>query len=122
MTIIYCAQDKRAAVKEALDLEYNHVFASPSDQAVDHSATRVIIVGNHPSIEERYKGIARVEYFDQSLIDPEADNTFEDLPPDAEFPYHYGGGNYFLSNGEKVNGREEAEAAQSELDSEDTDE
>lgn len=74
MTIIYCAQDKRQQVARQLDLEYNHVFASPNDQAIDHTATRVIIVGNHQSIEQRYKGIAKVEYFEP---DSEGDDGAE---------------------------------------------
>lgn len=71
MTIIYCAKDKRAEAKAILDLEYNHVFASPNDTAVDHSATRVIIVGNHPAIAERYAGLAKVEHVQLDSDQPE---------------------------------------------------
>lgn len=74
MTVIYCAKDKREEVKEQLDLEFNHVFASPNDQAVDHSATNVIIVGNHPHIEDRYKGLAKVEYFEPDT-EPESEDS-----------------------------------------------
>ncbi|MFW6029144.1 MAG: hypothetical protein ACOCRO_02700 [Halanaerobiales bacterium] len=37
---------------------------------------------------------------------------------DKEFPYHKGGGNYELSNGETVKGKEDAIAAQEALDKE----
>lgn len=69
MTIIYAAKDKRKQVYKMLDIDGPHVFASPSDQAVDHSATRVVIVGNHPSIADRYKGLAKIEFID--LDEPE---------------------------------------------------
>lgn len=38
----------------------------------------------------------------------------EEAPP--EWPKHIGGGNYELSNGEKVKGKDAAIAAQSEID------
>lgn len=53
---------------------------------------------------------------DDSGQDPTSDNEFDNLPDDTEFPYHYGGGNYFLSNGERVSGKRNAEEAQAELD------
>ncbi|MFD2705461.1 hypothetical protein [Salibacterium lacus] len=37
-------------------------------------------------------------------------------PSEGEYPKHAGGGYYKLSNGEKVNGKKEAEKAQAELD------
>lgn len=45
----------------------------------------------------------------------ELDDKFLALPEDTEFPSHYGGGNYYLSNGEKVSGKAEAKAAQDQL-------
>lgn len=52
----------------------------------------------------------------QEKEDPESDNKFAGLPDDTEFPYHYGGGMYFLSNGEKFKGKkEEAVAAEAVL-------
>lgn len=44
------------------------------------------------------------------------DDRFLNLPDDTEFPHHYGAGNYYLSNGEKVNGKDEALEAQAEID------
>lgn len=52
---------------------------------------------------------------DTAESDPAADNEFEALPDDAEFPYHYGGGNYFLSDGSKIRGKKAAEQAQESL-------
>lgn len=42
------------------------------------------------------------------------DNDFDSLKEGTKFPYHYGGGNWFLSNGEKIKGTEE-EAVKAEL-------
>lgn len=50
--------------------------------------------------------------------DPTHDNVFANLPDDTEFPYHYGGGNYYLSDGSKVSGKQEAVEAQQEIDEE----
>ena len=47
---------------------------------------------------------------------PKADNDFDSLPEDTEFPYHKGGGYYFLSNGEQVRGEDNAKEAQAELE------
>lgn len=48
--------------------------------------------------------------------DESEDNEFENLPEGTEFPYNYGGSHYFLSNGEKVQGKQAAKKAQSQLD------
>ena len=64
LTIIYCAKDKRKQAKELIDVEAPYLFASPLNAKVDHSATRVIVVGNHPSIVEQYKGLAKVEHIE----------------------------------------------------------
>lgn len=48
---------------------------------------------------------------------PKVDNTFDNLPDDTEYPYHYGGGNFYLSDGTKVAGKPEAIEAQKEIDS-----
>lgn len=48
----------------------------------------------------------------------ELDDEFLALPDDTEFPYKFSGGWHYLSNGEKVNGKANAEKAQSELDGE----
>lgn len=53
---------------------------------------------------------------DTEKKDTKSDNKFKNLPPDTDFPYNYGGSYYFLSNGQKVQGQEEAEAAQASLD------
>lgn len=39
-----------------------------------------------------------------------------EVPGDAEFPYHVGGGMYVLSDGSKVRGQEAAQKAEDELD------
>lgn len=74
MTIIYCAKDKRSKAEKQLDLGENYIFASPTDQAVDHSATRVVVVGDHPSIAERYGGIAKVEQVTLKTKSTESEN------------------------------------------------
>lgn len=52
----------------------------------------------------------------EDTSDPEADNTFDSLPADTKFPYHYGGGHYFLSDGSKFKGKKkEAQAAEEEI-------
>lgn len=62
MTIIYCAQDKRSQAIAELNLgDDRYDFRSPNDSGLAHHATRVIVVGSHPSIGQRYKGIAKVE-------------------------------------------------------------
>lgn len=48
--------------------------------------------------------------------DPEADNDFDNLPEGTEFPYGYGGGMFFLSDGTKIRGEEVAKKAQAKLD------
>lgn len=50
--------------------------------------------------------------------DESKDNDFESLPEGTEFPYNYGGSHYFLSNGEKVQGKQLAQAKQDELNGE----
>lgn len=47
---------------------------------------------------------------------PEADNDFDSLPEGTEFPYGYGGGMFFLSDGTKVRGEEVAKKAQAALE------
>lgn len=41
--------------------------------------------------------------------------SFEDIPEGAEFPFGYGGGYYFLSDGSKVRGEKAAAKAQAKL-------
>ena len=74
-TVIYCKQDEelRKQVREDLDVEYNHVFVSPTASGIDHSASRVIIVGPHEHIAERYKGIVNAEFYE-----PEPENDEEE--------------------------------------------
>lgn len=42
--------------------------------------------------------------------------SFEDIPEGADFPFGYGGGMFYLSNGEKVRGQIAAEKAQEALE------
>lgn len=77
MVLIYCSKDKREQAIEALGLEGKpYEFTSPTHTGVNHYATRVIVCGNHPSIVDRYKGIARVETV--SFDKPESDQNDED--------------------------------------------
>lgn len=61
MTVVIAYKKHWEALQEQLDLEYDHVFVSPQGADVAYSADRVIIVGNHPKIESKYKGIVPVE-------------------------------------------------------------
>lgn len=74
MTIIYCAKDKQSEAVAQLTLPEPYDFRSPNDTAVEHNATRVIIVGAHPSIADRYKGIARIEQLELDEDEPETDD------------------------------------------------
>jgi hypothetical protein len=53
-----------------------------------------------------------------AVADPKTDNDFDALPGGTKFPYHLGGGFYFLSNGEKVRGKDAAENAEAQLGAE----
>lgn len=64
MTVIYSSRENRAEARRRIKPEPPYVFASPTDTGVDHSATKVFVVGNHPHIAEGYKGIAKVETID----------------------------------------------------------
>lgn len=62
MIIIYCAKDKQEAALEHLNLSGKpHEFCSPTSTGVNYYASKVYVVGNHPSIVERYKGIQETE-------------------------------------------------------------
>lgn len=62
MVLVYCAKEKQKAAEEALSLSGKpHEFASPTSAGVNYYATKVYVVGNHPSIVERYRGITAAE-------------------------------------------------------------
>jgi hypothetical protein len=76
MTLVYCSIDKRDLAVKQLGLSKTpHEFVSPTAPGINHYATRVIICGNHPSIAERYKGIAKV---DTVSLQPEPDSNDEE--------------------------------------------
>jgi len=64
MTLIIAYKKHWEALQEQLDLEYDHVFVSPTGAEVDYSADRVIIAGNHPKIANKYRGVCEVETID----------------------------------------------------------
>jgi len=44
------------------ELDYpQYSFKSPKDVAVDHSASKVVLVGNYPNLAKKYKGICPIE-------------------------------------------------------------
>ncbi|MAO65056.1 MAG: hypothetical protein CL666_08650 [Balneola sp.] len=73
MKIVYCAKSRQDEVVDKI--EGTFLFASPNDTRVDHTASEVVIVGPHPHIAERYKGIAKVTQLD--LSNPEPEDTEE---------------------------------------------
>lgn len=65
MVLVYCAKDKQKQAEEALNLSGKpHEFASPTSTGVNYYATQVFVVGSHPSIEKRYRGIVPIESVD----------------------------------------------------------
>lgn len=60
-TVIYCKKEDREQVHKQIKVESPYVFASLSDSGVDHSATKVVIVGDYPEIKKRYAGLCRIE-------------------------------------------------------------
>lgn len=61
MTIVYVSQANKAAAKKQLNITGSVEFKSPTASGVIPYAHHVVVVGPHPKIEERYKGIAKVE-------------------------------------------------------------
>lgn len=62
MIIVYCAKEKQEAAEQALDLSGKpYEFVSPTQSGINYTATKVYVVGSHPSIVERYSGITEVE-------------------------------------------------------------
>lgn len=61
MIVIYCAKDKQDEAVKAIKPNEPYLFESPMETNVNHTATKVVVVGDHPAIVERYKGIAKVE-------------------------------------------------------------
>lgn len=61
MTVVIAYKKHWETLQEQLNLEYDHVFVNPQGADVDYSADRVIIAGNHPKIEGKYRGIVPVE-------------------------------------------------------------
>lgn len=95
----------------------------------DTTAEKVHVFGDYPAIKEAFKceviehKLEKASKSKQSSQtsekseqdDPKADNDFGSLPEDTEFPYHKGGGYYFLSDGNQVKGKKAAEKAQTKL-------
>lgn len=61
MTLVYVSQSNISKVKGSLSSEKPYTFVSPTVTDVNFQATKVIVCGNYPSIEKRYKGICAVE-------------------------------------------------------------
>lgn len=61
MTLIIAYKKHWDTLKEQLDLEYDHLFVTPTGAGVNYSASRVIIAGDHPKIASKYRGIVPVE-------------------------------------------------------------
>ena len=61
MTVVYASKANQSKFKEQQQPDYPYQFRSPTDTGVEHWANEVIVVGPHPDIEERYRGIASVE-------------------------------------------------------------
>jgi hypothetical protein len=63
-----------------------------------------------------HKDADRVAFLVEKGFLQEGEGPKEPQEPGSEFPKHSGGAWFELSNGEKVQGKEEAAAAQKELD------
>lgn len=61
MTIIYCPKDKREKAVKSSGVQPPFGFANLSDKEIDHSATKVIVMGDHPEIVKRYAGLAEIK-------------------------------------------------------------
>lgn len=68
-----------------------------------------------PSTDSEQVKVIDVDVEAEPQAEPDADNDFDALPADTVFPYHFGGGNYYLSNGDKVKGKAKAQKAQKAL-------
>lgn len=77
MLIIYCAKDKQKQAVKQLDPEGPYLFLSPQEDTVNHTATHVVVVGNHQHIADRYKGIAKVELIELQPVEDEQDEEPE---------------------------------------------
>lgn len=75
MLVIYCAKDKQNQALKKIKPKGPYFFLSPNDDGVDHTATEVVVVGNHPHIVDRYKGIAKVEMAELNPSKPEPEET-----------------------------------------------
>lgn len=75
MTIIYATKEKREQARRKINPELPYLFATPSDPAVDHSASRVVVVGPYHNIADMYKGICKVEFIeiDEPKAEPKKD-------------------------------------------------
>lgn len=90
-------------------------FSGPNEF---RNADKVFVCGDYPDVMEACKEAdVDCEPLGEQGNEEQAkaDNDFESLPEDTDFPYHYGGGNYFLSDGSKISGKDKAQEAQEAL-------
>lgn len=130
MIIVFAKDDSLAEVQKLLapgvQVRNPDFFKSDSDT----TAEKVHVFGDYPAIKEAFKCEVIEHKLEESSKpkggnqksskseqdDPKADNDFDSLPEDTEFPYHKGSGYYFLSDGSTVRGGKAAENAQKQLD------
>lgn len=74
-TLVYCAKDKRKQAQQELKLDYDHIFVSPTYGRVDYSAERVVVVGKHQHIADKYKGIIDDDNIETVQLKSNADAT-----------------------------------------------
>lgn len=75
MLVIYCAKDKKDQALKQINPKGPYLFLSPNEDSVNHTATRVVVVGNHHHIADRYKGIAKVEMMELKPSKPEPEEA-----------------------------------------------
>jgi hypothetical protein len=60
MVLVFINKTNLENIQGKLDYpEYS--YKSPKDLDVDHSASKVVLVGNYPNVAKKYKGICPIE-------------------------------------------------------------
>lgn len=134
MIVIYAKDHTQKEVQDLLGpgvyVRNPQFFKNDSDT----NAKKVHLFGDYPEIEKAFdcevvkhtvKGVkskkkATTKENESAGSEAEKaedlDEEFLALPENTEFPHKFSGGWHYLSNGEKVNGKANAEKAQAELD------
>lgn len=88
-------------------------FVLASDQGADNTTTSGAAEGVQIRVDGRGMGEAVTAATTTSAPGGSTDSQNDDA---ADYPRHVGGGVYELANGDRVRGKDDAEAAQAEID------